>query len=245
LKVIPVLDILNGVAVHAVRGRREAYKAVKSVLCASAKPFDIAVTFKNLGFGELYVADLNAITGNHENFEVIEQIAEKTGMQLMVDAGTADIAKARTVLRLGASKVIIGTETLTEIGFVEEAVHSLGPDHVIVSLDMKDGKLLGKFNPHKFSNPIAVLCEFQRIGLTQAILLDLARVGSEEGVDSAFLRQVLERVNLKIFVGGGVRNVDDLLKLNKIGVFGVLLATALHSGKITVEKIEHSGLSLK
>jgi phosphoribosylformimino-5-aminoimidazole carboxamide ribotide isomerase len=104
--------------------------------------------------------------------------------------------------------------------------------------------LLGKFNLQKFDTPIDVLCEFQRMGLTQAILLDLTRVGSEEGVDSAFLHEVLKSVNLKVFVGGGVRNMDDLLKLNDMGVFGVLLATALHSGKITVEDMERAGLSL-
>jgi phosphoribosylformimino-5-aminoimidazole carboxamide ribotide isomerase len=244
LKVIPVLDILNDVGVHAIRGRRKEYKPIKSALCTSSEPLDIAVAFRSLGFSELYVADLNAITGDHENFGVIEQIAEKTGMRLMVDAGVADIEKARTIMQLGAIKVIIGTETLTEIGFVEEAVHSLGPDHVIVSLDMKDRQLLGKFNLQKLDTPIDVLCEFRRMGLTQAILLDLARVGSEEGVDSAFLCEVLERANLKIFVGGGVRNIDDLLKLNEMGVYGVLLATALHSGKITVEDIERAGLSL-
>jgi phosphoribosylformimino-5-aminoimidazole carboxamide ribotide isomerase len=82
------------------------------------------------------------------------------------------------------------------------------------------------------------------MGLTQAILLDLARVGSQEGVDVAFLKKALEGVDLEVFVGGGIRDIDDLLNLKELGVFGVLLATALHSGKIKVEDINHAGLSL-
>ena len=54
----------------------------------------------------------------------------------------------------------------------------------------------------------------------------------------------LERVNLQILVGGGVRNLDDLVKLKDLGIFGVLLATALHSGKIKVEEITRAGLTM-
>jgi phosphoribosylformimino-5-aminoimidazole carboxamide ribotide isomerase len=244
LKVIPVLDILDGVAVHAVRGRRKEYKPLKSVLCASADPLEVATAFRNLGFIELYVADLNAIMDNGENREILEKIAKNTRLQLMVDAGAANITKARGILQQGASEVIVGTETLTDSHFVEQAVQSLGADRVIVSFDMKNGHLLSRFSLERFPDPIDVLCEFQKMGLSQAILLDLARVGSEEGIDWVFLRRVLEHVSLKVFVGGGVRNLDDLVKSSEMGVSGVLLATALHSGKITVQEIAAAGLSL-
>jgi phosphoribosylformimino-5-aminoimidazole carboxamide ribotide isomerase len=75
-------------------------------------------------------------------------------------------------------------------------------------------------------------------------VLDLARVGGEKGVDVDFLRTVLENVSIDVWVGGGVRNIDDLLMLRDMGIAGVLLATALHSGKITVEQIAGAGLSL-
>jgi phosphoribosylformimino-5-aminoimidazole carboxamide ribotide isomerase len=244
VKVVAVIDILDGVAVHAVRGVRKEYKLLKSVLCESADPLAVAKAFQKLGFKELYIADLNAITGNHDNFKVLEMIAFETGLQLMVDAGVNDLRTAKEVIQQGASKVIVGTETLISIAFVEEAIQTLGLQHVIVSLDMKNGQLLSKLDPREFSDPIHVLREFQRIGLTQAILLDLARVGSQEGVDVAFLRKVLDRVDLEVFVGGGVRDVNDLVKLKELGVYGVLLATALHSGKISVEELKLAGINL-
>jgi len=244
LKIIPVLDILDGIVVHAVRGRRKEYKPLESVLCTSTDPLEVASTFKKLGFDEIYMADLNAITNNQDNSAIIECIARKTGAHLMVDAGIADIAKAKTLMQLGTSKVIIGTETLTNLCFVKQAIASIGPDHVIVSFDMKNGQLLCKLDASKFADPIDLLCEFQSMGLTQVILLDLARVGSEEGVDSVFLKKVLDKVKLHVFVGGGVRDIEDLIVLKELGVAGVLVATALHSGKITVEQIQKAGLSL-
>ena len=244
LKIIPVIDILNGVAVHAVKGRRKDYKPIKSVLTKSADPLDVATTFQKLGFKNVYVADLNAITGNYDNLTVVERIAQATGLQLMVDAGVNDVKKAKELIQHGASKVIIGTETLTSIGFVDEAIHTLGPQRVILSLDLKRGHLLSRLDSREFLNPIDLLSVFQGMGLTQAILLDLARVGSHEGVDVALLKKVLEAVDLEVFVGGGVRDICDMVQLKELGVFGVMLATALHSGKINVEGLRRAGLSL-
>ena len=244
MKIVPVLDILDGVAVHAVKGRRKDYKPLKSVLSKSADPLEVATAFQKLGFREIYVANLNAITGNCDNFSVVERVAQTTGLQLMVDAGVNNVKKAKELIQHGASKVIIGTETLTSIGFVEEAIHTLGPRRVILSLDLKSGHLLSKLDPRESFNPIDLLGVFQRMGLTQAILLDLARVGSQEGADVALLKKVLDAVDLEVFVGGGVRDICDMVQLKELGVFGVLLATALHSGRINVEDLRRAELSL-
>jgi len=98
LKVIPVIDILKGVAVHAVRGKRSEYQPLKSVLCKSADPLRVASAFKALGFSELYVADLDAIMGGHPYFAVLKQIADTAGLSLMVDAGIADLEKTEELL---------------------------------------------------------------------------------------------------------------------------------------------------
>ena len=244
MKIIPVLDILEGVAVHAVRGRRKEYKHLRSELVASADPLEVAVAFKDLGFHELYVADLDAIPGKKPNITVIKRISDETRLRLMVDAGVADLPRAEELLKNHVSKVVIGTETLPTIRFVGEAIESFGKDRVVVSLDLKDGKVLSKPELGKFRNPAGILRELQEIGLGQVIILDLSRVGSEEGVKMLLLKEILSNFRLKVFVGGGVRDLKDLLELEKMGVFGVLLATALHSGRIRVEEARGAGLDL-
>jgi phosphoribosylformimino-5-aminoimidazole carboxamide ribotide isomerase len=234
---------LDGLAVHAVKGERKEYKPLKSIICDSADPLIVAKAFEKLGFKQLYIADLNAITNNSDNLAVIEQIAKQTSLQLMVDAGVTDIEKAQTLLQHGASKVIVGTETLTDMGFVGRVVHVLGAEYVVVSLDMKNGLLIAKFNTEKRFSPFEVLRDLQKVGLTQVILLDLARVGSGEGIDWAFLRTVKENVNMRIYVGGGLRGITDLQKLSALKVEGALIATSLHSGRISMEEIRHTGIS--
>jgi len=242
VKIIPVIDVLGGRVVHAVRGRRKEYQPLKSILCASTDPVDVAATLKRLGFGELYVADLDAITRGQANFSIFKNIADKTGLELMVDAGIDDLKKAESVLESHVSKVIIGTETLPSTSLVAEAVELFGSEKIMVSLDLMGDRVISGFELGALKDPVALLRKFQETGVSQIIVLDLARVGSGEGVNMPFLQEVVRNIKAKVFVGGGVRDVKDLVKLQKLGVFGVLVATALHSGKISPEGLKQAGL---
>jgi phosphoribosylformimino-5-aminoimidazole carboxamide ribotide isomerase len=242
VKIVPVIDVLEGRVVHAVRGRRKEYQPLKSNLCASTNPVDVAAALKALGFGELYVADLDAITRGQANFSIFKNIADETDFELMVDAGIDTLKKAESVLESHVSKVIIGTETLPSISLVAEAIRLFGNDRVVVSLDLMGERVISGFRLGALKDPVAFLREFQEAGVSQIIVLDLARVGSGEGVNVPFLREVLRNMKANVYVGGGVRDIKDLVELKGVGVFGVLIATALHSGKISPEGLKQTGL---
>lgn len=237
MKVIPVLDILDGAVVHGVRGLRSEYRPIRSVLTDSTKPLDVAVVFKEHGFCDLYVADLDAITGKGYDFSLFKKIVSKTGLQLMVDAGFDDSKRIDEAFKNGVSKVVIGTETLSRLDFVEEAVKLFGPQKIVLSLDFKEKTVLSKFEVSENKKPMILLQEFINMGVSQVIVLDLTRVGSENGVNFGFLEEALAKRTIRVFTGGGVRDINDLIDLRNKGVFGALVATALHSGKISPEEL--------
>ncbi len=242
MKIIPVIDVLDGRVVHAIRGRRKEYQPLKSILSTSTDPVDVAAALKRLGFGELYLADLDAITRRQANFSIFRNIADKTGLDLMVDAGIDDLKKAKRVLDSHVLKVIIATETLPSISFVAKAVALFGSDKIMVSLDLIGNRVISGFELGALKDPVALLRKFQEAGVSQFIVLDLCRVGSEEGVNVPFLREVLRNIKVDVCVGGGIRDIKDLIELEDVGVFGVLLATALHSGKISLKELKQAGL---
>lgn len=242
MKVIPVIDVLGDVAVHAVRGKRKDYQPLKSVLCKSVDPMDVAISLKMFGFSDIYLADLDAITGGKPSFSLFKKIADEVGLEMMVDAGVANLKRAEQLLDSGVSKVIIGTETLPDMGFVAEAVESLGSDKVMVSLDLMGHHVISGFEPGRLAEPLTFLREFMALGVSQIIVLDLEKVGSREGINLTFLQKVLQNIKAEVIVGGGVRDVKDLVELNYLGVFGALVATALHSGKISPKKLKQAGV---
>lgn len=241
MKIVPVLDILNGVAVHAVRGERKEYRPLKSVLCASANPVDIALAFKFLGFNELYVADLDAILGKSANFTLYKQIKTKAELDLMIDAGISNLEEARKVLETGASNIIVGTETLKNLAFVRQAVKFFGKDRVIVSIDLREGKVMGMSKTIRSRDPVSLAKMLKKMGAAKIIILDLARVGSEWGVNPTIVGEVLEKTNLEVLTGGGIRGINDLEELRNMGVSGALIATILHTGKLTAKELKKAG----
>lgn len=241
MKVIPVIDVLNGIAVHAVGGERGRYLPLSSVLCSSVEPVDVAKTFERLGFGSLYLADIDAILGKSTNFALYRQIRTKTNLEFMVDAGVFDIAKAEKLLRSGVSKVVIGTETLRDVAFISQAVKILGENRVVVSVDMKEGRVISLLESVKSMSPVLLVQTLEKRGVNQIILLDLGRVGTRLGVEVELVKTVLEKTRLRVLVGGGIRDLKDLEELANLGVFGVLVATALHKGKLKVEELKSAG----
>lgn len=240
LKVIPVIDILNGVVVHAVKGLRSQYQPLKSTITKSTAPLEVAQAFKALDFSELYMADLDAIVDCSSNFDTLKHIVDETGLCLMVDAGITSQSRAKLLLKTGVTKLVIGTETLTSKTFIAQAVKQLGSDRVVVSVDLKDDKVLTKPQFDGHTDPICLLKELRAMGVGQVIVLDLTRVGSGEGVNMVLLKEAID-LGLEVYVGGGVRDIQDLIELKTSGVTGALVATALHRGKISMVDLKREG----
>jgi phosphoribosylformimino-5-aminoimidazole carboxamide ribotide isomerase len=241
LKIIPVIDILDKKVVHAIKGQRHNYQPLESVLFKSTDPLETAKGFKSLGFTELYVANLDAIIDCSTDFGFFKDIAEETGLRLMVDAGVTSLGRAQKLFENNVSKLIIGTETLQSKKFVAQAVEIFGSNRVVVSLDLKGDKILVKLGFDGCLNPVCLLKDFKGMGVSQIIVLDLARVGSGEGVNLDFLKRVIADVGVEVYVGGGVRDINDLIELKELGVSGALIATALHSGKISISQLRQNG----
>jgi len=242
MKVIPVIDVLKGVAVHGVRGERDRYQPLRSILCESADPLNIASAFESLGFTGLYLADLDAILGKSANFNVYRQIMTETGLDLMVDAGIANFVRAEEVLATEVSKIVVGSETLETLEFLSQAVKAFGEDRVVVSIDLKKGKVLSASEVIASLDAVSFAQELGKIGVAQIILLELDRVGTEQGINWALLRTILEKTRVDVLVGGGIRSLQELEELRKLGVSGALVATILHNGKLPVDELTTANL---
>ena len=238
MKIIPVIDILNKKAVHAKGGRRNEYQYLKSPLFTSNNPINIAITLEKLGFKEIYLADLDSIINNNINFEILEKIRDSSKIELIVDAGVSNKELACCLFNSNVRKVVIGTETLTSLSFLKEAVQFFGTSRIVVSLDLQGEKMFTNSNLTEIKHPFDFLKTVETFGISQIIILDLMRVGCEIGVNIKLIKEILEKFSIDVFVGGGIRDLSDLIELKNLGVSGVLLGTALYSNKISVEELQ-------
>ena len=223
VRVVGVIDLKAGAAVHAVRGERERYRPV-------GDPLSLARTFRDaLGLDELYVADLDAIGGGGGQDAIIAALAREA--RVMVDAGVSEPERARALLDLGAHRVVVGTETLTGADALDRLLAELGA--VVLSVDLRDGRALSR-DPRLAGLPaLDAVARLHRAGLREVIVLDLARVGSGMGPDIRLIAELHAAFpGLELLAGGGVRDAGDLRALADAGAAGALVATALHRGVI-------------
>ncbi|MBC7815865.1 MAG: hisA/hisF family protein [Planctomycetaceae bacterium] len=232
--VIPVLDLLNGVVVRGVGGRRDEYRPVESVLTSSAQPRDVARAFRDrLNLATLYVADLDGILRQRPNEDVYQQLAED-GFEFWIDAGVRSLSDVTRLLNAGAAKVVVGLESVPDARLLSALVAEFGALRIVFSLDLQAGRPMLGHSDWPDLSPLGIAQNVLSLGLTQLIVLDLASVGEQRGPSTIALCEAIRRIapQVRLITGGGVRDADDLLPLQAAGIDGVLLATALHKGKI-------------
>jgi phosphoribosylformimino-5-aminoimidazole carboxamide ribotide isomerase len=233
MRVVGVIDLKGGTAVHAVRGERERYRPVSSAIGGEdGDAVALARGFRaELGLDELYVADLDAIVGDGENRATIGALAREA--RVMVDAGVSEPAPALALLELGAHRVIVGTETLTGPDALDRLLAELPDGALVLSVDLRDGRVLSPDEQLAGLTAPDAVARLHRAGLREAIVLDLALVGSGAGPDVALIAELHRAFpDLELLAGGGVRTAEDLRALKAAGAAGALVATALHRGVI-------------
>jgi phosphoribosylformimino-5-aminoimidazole carboxamide ribotide isomerase len=250
LRVIPVLDLRAGRAVLASRGRREAYGPVRSVLVAAdtagdPPPVALARAFRDrLGCAEWYVADLDAISGAAPQRPLVRALAALGG-QLLVDAGVSTAARARETLVDGggvggAARVVIGLETLPSFAALDDLARAIGPERLVFSLDLREGKpVLHPGASHQGPPAELARTAVDGAGVPAVLVLDLARIGSAGGVNLDLVA-ALRRAHpgIELLAGGGIGSVRDLERLADAGCDGALVATALHDGSLAKKHID-------
>ncbi len=226
--VIPALDLKDGAVVHAKAGNRADYRPIASPFGAADDPVAIARRLLAVtGSTSLYIADLDAIAGTGNHFELVRGLGYALpDATLWIDAGFSDVGDCGFWLPLGAT-LVIGSEGLAAVDDWREIQEAFG-ESVVLSLDFGTD---GSRGPEPlFSDP--------ELWPKRLIAMDLTRVGADTGPDIDRLRTILEvGTGRAVFAAGGVRNVNDLAALAALEAQGAILATALHSGVITQNEI--------
>ncbi len=233
IRVIPVIDLKGGEVVRGMAGRRSEYQPIRSRLCPGSDPLRIARAFRDIfGLTELYVADLDALAGSPPALPLLRSL-NADGFQLLVDAGVRSAGDVQPLLDSGVKGIVTAMETLPGLGALEAVLAQVGVERTVFSLDLKCGVLMNSWGA---ATPEAIGRQVFKLGLRRLIVLDLAHVGGAQGPGANVLALCAELRNAcpeaEIISGGGVRDVEDLIRLAHHGVTAALVASALHDGRI-------------
>jgi phosphoribosylformimino-5-aminoimidazole carboxamide ribotide isomerase len=224
--IIPVIDLMQGRVVHALRGQRERYAPLQSPLSPDALPNSVLDGLLTLAdFRTIYVADLDALMGQPPQTRLMGGLIDRySDITFWVDNGHAG---GQASIEAWGDRVrpVIGSES---IGIADLAELQRAPVDFVLSLDFQGDSLIG--DPRLLTQPA--------LWPRNVILMNLARVGSLEGPDLGQLaRFVDEHPDHCLIAAGGVRDAADLAALDRAGAAAVLLASALHQQALPPETI--------
>ncbi|MFC0400123.1 HisA/HisF-related TIM barrel protein [Paraburkholderia rhizosphaerae] len=241
MRVIPVLDLLDGHVVRAVRGDRANYRPIQSSLCATSEPLAVARALLDAsGADTLYVADLGAIVAQHADTSTLAALyaglnppgsATQPRVTIWLDAGFADFTSMHAhLLRIGAPRgafvPVFGSETLRTPDALRDAERA--GYQPILSLDRRAGR------PLHAPGAAATVHDTPAWWPARVIAMTLDRVGAYEGPDLDTFNALRERAGSQrtVIGAGGVRNRADLDAAAQRGAQAWLVGSALHDGKL-------------
>ena len=221
MTIIPVIDLMAGQVVHAQAGQRAEYRPLSAGLAGSSAPEAVIAALSTLyRFNTVYVADLDAIEGRTDQRQILRELLTRfPGYTFWLDAGTRTVEIAATTATEWLRPVISSeNHDCTQATAALEA-HPAG----LLSLDYRHDNLIG--DPQLLEHP--------EVWPRDVIIMTLDQVGSGAGPDMERIQSVRQLApEHYYFAAGGIRHDTDLEELERLGIAGALVATALHAGTI-------------
>ena len=217
MKVILAADLQDGLVVHGQSGNRAEYKPLTWGLSPSAEPHSYIAVMKPK---YLYIADLDRIAFCGDHTETILRLKDAVS-EMYVDRGT-EIPEEYLPAPI---HTIVGTET------IDAPYEEFSGGYL--SIDIKDDAVIpGGEAPAEF---LASVADTPFEGF---IILNISSVGTECGIDPAFVATLRAVIKKPLFYGGGVRSEADLKVLADAGFDGAIVSTAVHKGAIPLALIQ-------
>lgn len=228
--VIPAIDLKAGQCVRLYQGD------LGQATVYSDDPVAIALRWQNDGAERLHVVDLDgAVAGAGVNTGVIERICAAVRIPVQVGGGIRTLAAIEHLVALGVSRVILGTIAYRQPEHVAAACQHF-PGRITVGIDARAGKVAVQgWTEATELEAVDLAKRCVDMGVSEIVYTDIARDGTEQGVNLDATVALARAVAFPVIASGGVANLRDiarLLPLEAEGIQGVIIGRALYTGAL-------------
>jgi phosphoribosylformimino-5-aminoimidazole carboxamide ribotide isomerase len=226
MEVIPAIDLLGREAVRLEQGD---FARVSQ----HGEPAALAGRFAAEGARWIHVVDLDgARTGLIRPVVVSALVHASRPASVQASGGIRSVADSGTLVRAGASRVVVGTAAWT---LLDELVASLG-ERLVVALDVRDGVVRTRGWTEEGLALDEAIDRCVVAGVSRLLCTAIERDGTLEGPDVDLVRRVVERSRLAVLAAGGIRSDEDVDALEQAGAEGAVVGRALLEGRLELRR---------
>ncbi len=233
--IIPSIDIKEGKCVRLTQGD------FRQSTVYSSTPGAIAQQFSDRGAIRLHIVDLDgAKIGQLSQISTIKDIILNFKGLVQVGGGIRRKADIDTLLMLGADRIVIGTGAVQDIAQTLTWINEYGPSSIVLAFDFKMTEnvpyiAVSGWQENTKLRLWDILDNYQNI--EHILCTDIAKDGMQEGPNFTFYKTLRTSYpKIKVQASGGIRNLDDLKKLDDLGVSGAIVGKAIYENKISIEE---------
>ena len=233
MKIFPAIDIKDKKCVRLIKGdfdKKTEYEI---------SPIDQAGKYKNHGFKNLHIVDLDgALAGETVNLNIIKEIVSKFDFKVEVGGGVRDFDSIQEYADIGVDKIILGSAAIKDKNFLKKACKKF-PKKIALGLDAKDGKLsLSGWKESSGISTLDFLTEVNDYGISRLIFTDIDKDGTKESPNFEETLKVAEISNCPVIISGGVSSIEDIKKAKTLkNIEGVIVGKAIYDGDIKLEEL--------
>lgn len=229
MQIIPAIDLKDGKAVRLVKGEMQNCKVY-------GEPLDFAKKFEEMGAEWLHIVDLDgAFAGSPTNLAQIQKIRENCRLKIELGGGIRDEKTIAKYIDLGINRVILGSVALKNIDFALKMAEKYP---LVIGIDARNGRVStdgwAKDSDIKATD---FALNFKNSTVEAIICTDILRDGMLEGVNVDFSAEIAVASGIPTIASGGFLSEDEIARLAKSGVSGVIVGKAYYEGKVDLEKI--------
>ncbi|WP_303922085.1 1-(5-phosphoribosyl)-5-[(5-phosphoribosylamino)methylideneamino]imidazole-4-carboxamide isomerase [Draconibacterium sediminis] len=235
IEIIPAIDLIDAKCVRLSQGDYNQ----KTVY--NENPLEVAKMFEDAGIKRLHLVDLDGAKAKHiVNYKVLETIAGKTNLVIDFGGGLKSDEDLQIAFNSGAAMVTGGSIAVKEKDTFLSWLAKFGSEKIILGADAKDGNIaVSGWLETTELGVINFISEFHKQGISKVISTDISRDGMLSGPSFELYADIMKTLpKVEIIASGGIATMDDILKLDQMGVPGVITGKAIYENRITLKEIE-------
>lgn len=233
ITIIPAIDIIDGQCVRLTKGDYQTKKMYNE------NPLEIAKQFEGAGIKRLHMVDLDGAREKHiVNWTVLEEVSKKTNLQIDFGGGLQSNEDLRIAFDCGANQIIAGSIAVRNEAMVLKWLDIHGSDKIILGADVIDEKIaISGWQEKTQIDLSALVSKYMQVGIKTIICTDVSKDGMLEGPSFDLYVKVKKQFSqLNLIASGGISSIEDVERLNKLEIDGVIIGKAFYEGRIDLQE---------